>query len=155
MLDPGHQSGADPIAVEPGVTSGDCLDGFYQGTRRALSEQGRHSFTLTIERIDAATLGAVLALFERSVGIYAELIDINAYHQPGVEAGKQAARAVLDLQTRLVAALTATPQPLAALAATLAAEPVAVWQIARRLALLGRIRGATLDDPAHASFAAP
>ena len=155
VLDPGHHAGAAPIEVEPGVTSGDCLDGFYQGTRRALTEQGRHSLTLTIDRIDAATLGAVLALFERSVGIYAELIDINAYHQPGVEAGKQAARAVLDLQTRLVAALTAAPQPLATLAATLAAEPVAVWQIARRLALLGRIRGAALDDPAHASFAAP
>lgn len=98
----------------------------------------------------------VLALFERSVGIYAELIDINAYHQPGVEAGKQAARAVLDLQTRLVAALTAAPQPLTTLAATLAAKPVAVWQIARRLALLGRDPcGAALDDPAHASFAAP
>ena len=152
VLDPGVR---DPIEVEPGVTSGDCLDGFYQGTRRALADQGRPSLTLTLDRIDAATLGGVLALFERSVGLYAELIDINAYHQPGVEAGKLAARAVLDLQQRLIAALTAAPQTLEALATTLAAEPLALWQIARRLALLGRIGGDALADPAHARFAAP
>ena len=151
VLDPGVHN---PIEVEPGVTSGDCLDGFYQGTRRALAEQDRKSLTLTLERIDAATLGAVLALFERSVGLYAELIDINAYHQPGVEAGKLAARAVLDLQHRLVTALGPSPQSLEALATTLAAEPLALWQIARRLALLGRIRGESLADPAHARFAA-
>jgi glucose-6-phosphate isomerase len=33
----------------------------------------------------------VIALYERAVGLYAELVDINAYHQPGVEAGKLAA----------------------------------------------------------------
>ncbi|MBK7828255.1 hypothetical protein [Nannocystis sp.] len=145
----------DAIEVEPGVTSADCLDGFYQGTRRALAEQGRRSITLTLDRLDAPSLGAVLALFERSVGLYAELLDINAYHQPGVEAGKLAARAVLTLQRRLVAALGPTPQDLEGLAAALASEPLAVWQIARRLALAGRIRGEHLDDPAHARFAAP
>jgi hypothetical protein len=62
---------------------------------------------------------------------------------------------VLDLQQRLIAALTAAPQTLEALATTLAAEPLALWQIARRLALLGRIRGDALADPAHARFAAP
>ena len=56
---------------------------------------------------------------------------------------------------RLVAALGPTPQDLEGLAAALASEPLAVWQIARRLALAGRIRGEHLDDPAHARFAAP
>jgi glucose-6-phosphate isomerase len=42
-----------------------------------------------------------VALFERAVGLYGELIDINAYHQPGVEAGKKAAAKILDLQERL------------------------------------------------------
>ena len=154
VLDPGHHAGAAPIEVEPGVTSGDCLDGFYQGTRAALAERRRPSVTITLDRLDAPALGAVIALFERTVGLYAELIDVNAYHQPGVEAGKQAARAVLDLQLRLVAALGPEPQTVEALAGRLASEPVAVWQTARRLAALGRIRGESLADPARARFAA-
>jgi glucose-6-phosphate isomerase len=47
----------------------------------------------------------LIALYERAVGLYASLININAYHQPGVEAGKKAAAGVLDLQTRVLAAL--------------------------------------------------
>ena len=54
-------------------------------------------------RVDARTVGALIALFERAVGLYASLIHINAYHQPGVEAGKKAAAAVLALQARGVA----------------------------------------------------
>jgi len=60
----------------------------------------------TLRRFDAAALGALIALFERTVGLYAELIDINAYHQPGVEAGKKAAAEVLALQMRLEALLS-------------------------------------------------
>jgi len=39
------------------------------------------------------------------VGIYASLVNINAYHQPGVEAGKKAAGEVLALQKRLLTVL--------------------------------------------------
>lgn len=31
----------------------------------------------------------LIALFERAVSFYASLVNINAYHQPGVEAGKK------------------------------------------------------------------
>ncbi len=149
----GSKADRGAIEVEPGVTSGDCLDGFYQGTRNALADGGRRSVTITIDHLDAENLGAVLALFERTVGLYAELIDINAYHQPGVEAGKQAARTVLDLQGKLVAAVTSTPQTLAELAKTTGSEPFAVWQVARRLAHAGRLRAENLEDPARARFA--
>ncbi len=84
---------------------GDFLDGFLQGTRAALSEGGRQSITISLRKFDATALGALVALFERAVGFYAELIDINAYHQPGVEAGKQAAAEILDLQKQLEALL--------------------------------------------------
>lgn len=90
------------IEVEPGTTSGDYLSGFFQGTRRALSEQGRGSITITLEKLDAQSLGALIALYERAVGIYAELIGINAYHQPGVEAGKKAAAEVIALMRQIV-----------------------------------------------------
>jgi len=91
----------DSMEVDPGVTSGDYLFGFLYGTRKALSENGRESMTITVEKIDAATIGALIALFERTVGLYAALININAYHQPGVEAGKKAAGTVIELQKKV------------------------------------------------------
>ena len=80
------------IMVEPEVTSGDFLHGFYLGTRQALAEKGRESITITVKDVSPFTIGMLIALFERAVGLYASLININAYHQPGVEAGKKAAR---------------------------------------------------------------
>ena len=88
-----------------GECPGDFLDGFLQGTRSALTEGGRQSMTISMRRFDARRLGALIALFERAVGLYGELVNINAYHQPGVEAGKKAAAAILDLQGRVEAIL--------------------------------------------------
>jgi glucose-6-phosphate isomerase len=90
------------MEVEPGVTSGDYLSGFLQGTRRALHENGRESLTITLEMVSPENIGKLIALFERAVGLYASLINVNAYHQPGVEAGKKAAAAVIALQHRVL-----------------------------------------------------
>jgi glucose-6-phosphate isomerase len=51
-------------------------------------------------------------LYERAVGLYASLVNVNAYHQPGVEAGKKAAASILDLQTRVVAVLQKEKTPI-------------------------------------------
>ena len=94
------------LAVEPGATSGDYLSGFYQGTRAALFDNGRESLTITVEEVSPFTVGALIALYERAVGLYASLINVNAYHQPGVEAGKKAAGAVLKLQGEILELLS-------------------------------------------------
>ena len=91
----------DSIQTLKDENPGDALSGFLQGTRSALSEGGRQNLTISIERFDARALGALIALFERAVGLYGELVNINAYHQPGVEAGKKAAAEILELQARL------------------------------------------------------
>ncbi len=93
------------LQVEPGVTSGDFLSGFFLGTREALFEKGRQSITLTVREVSPFTVGMLIALFERAVGFYAALVNINAYHQPGVEAGKKAAGTVIALQGRVLAYL--------------------------------------------------
>jgi glucose-6-phosphate isomerase len=95
----------ESIEIENGVTSGDFLQGFLLGTRRALYEKGRTSLTITIDEVGPRTIGMLIAMYERAVGLYAHMININAYHQPGVEAGKKAAAAVLELQKRLLAEL--------------------------------------------------
>ncbi len=95
------------MAVEPGVTSGDYLSGFFQGTRRALHDSGRESITVTVPDTSADTVGKLIALYDRAVGFYGSLVNINAYHQPGVEAGKQAAAGVLEVQKKIVGHLKA------------------------------------------------
>lgn len=97
----------ESIQVEPGVTSGDYLLGFFLGTREALFENDRESMTITISEVSPRTLGVLVALYERAVGFYASLVGINAYHQPGVEAGKKAAGAVISLQRKLLQYLDA------------------------------------------------
>jgi glucose-6-phosphate isomerase len=95
----------ESIEVERDVTSGDFLTGFMLGTRQALYDNGRKSLTITVTDVSARSIGMLIALYERAVGLYASLINVNAYHQPGVEAGKKAAASILDLQRGLLAVL--------------------------------------------------
>jgi glucose-6-phosphate isomerase len=96
------------MEVEPGVTSGDFLNGFHQGTRQALFEKDRESITITVPEVSPQTVGKLIALYDRAVGFYGTLVNINAYHQPGVEAGKKAAAGVLDVQHKIMAGLKAS-----------------------------------------------
>jgi glucose-6-phosphate isomerase len=101
--------------------------------------------------VDARTVGGLIALFERAVGLYASLIGINAYHQPGVEAGKKAAASVLALQAKVLAALSDEPQPAdrLATAAGQADAVESVYLLLEHLAANGRAR---LVDPAAGTF---
>jgi glucose-6-phosphate isomerase len=140
----------ESIKVENDFTSGDYLHGFLLGTRRALYENGRPSMTVTIGDVSARSVGMLIALYERAVGLYASLVNINAYHQPGVEAGKKAAAAVLELQDTLMRALAeqdtngATCEELAA-AAGAPEEVETAFMILQRLAA-NPVRGVVQQD---------
>ncbi len=97
----------DPVFTEPDATSGDFLEGFFLGTRSALAENRRESITVTVNDVNPITVGLLIALFERAVALYASLINVNAYHQPGVQAGKEAADNVLDIQRKIIGFLKA------------------------------------------------
>ncbi len=99
------------VEIEPETTSGDYLIGFLLGTRQALYEKQRDSITITIPEVNETTVGALIALYERAVSIYASLVKINAYHQPGVEAGKKAAASVLQLQKEAIEVLKEAKEP--------------------------------------------
>lgn len=92
----------DELMVEPEVTSGDYLNGFLQGTRAALYEKNRESISLIMKDLSPFSVGVLIALYERAVGLYASLININPYHQPGVEAGKKAAGTVIECQHNIM-----------------------------------------------------
>lgn len=150
------ESGGEPVPVEPGVTAGDYLHGFLLGTREALFGNERQSMTLSVRRVDARNIGILIALFERAVGFYGSLVNINAYHQPGVEAGKKAAAAVLALQTKVAGALSATPQTAEQLAKAVGAgESVeTIFALLEHLAANGRAKMAGAQGPASMTFAA-
>lgn len=148
----------DPADLAPigGEYPGDFLDGFLQGTRSALSEGGRQSLSISLRRFDARGLGALVALFERAVGLYAELVNVNAYDQPGVEAGKKAAATILELQSRLEALLAdGQARSLETIQAELELpSPEAAFWILRHLCGNARGYGAEGDwsDPSGLAF---
>lgn len=97
-----NERDGETMEVESSITTGDYLQGFLLGTESALYENDRESMTLTLTEVNESTVGALIALYERAVGFYATLVGINAYHQPGVEAGKKAAGLVLDVQVQIL-----------------------------------------------------
>ncbi len=87
------------------IAMGDYLHGFLEGLSEALRGKNRQVIRIQIAKLGAAELGMLIALYERAVAMYAEYIHINAFHQPGVQAYKLAAKGVLALREKLNAAL--------------------------------------------------
>jgi glucose-6-phosphate isomerase len=123
------------VEVEDGITSGDYLGGFLRGTRNALYENGRESITLSISEVNAFNVGALIALYERAVGFYGSLVNVNAYDQPGVEAGKKAAAKLLQIQNRIRDTLSAHSSMTAEeIAQAIDADPEDVFHVLHHLA---------------------
>jgi glucose-6-phosphate isomerase len=97
----------------------------------------------------------LIALFERAVGLYATLVNINAYHQPGVEAGKKAATAFLKLMGEVRAALKTSGQTAEQIAATLAADPEDVYHLLNHLESNDQADGVFGEGPATDLFSLP
>ena len=147
------------IEVEPGITSGDFLQGFMLGTSAALFQNGRPSLTITLEGLNSQSLGALIALFERAVGLYASLIGINAYHQPGVEAGKRAAEDVIELSLKIQFHFKSHPEQQfsAASLAEILSEPtktVTIFKLLEHLAANGRVQKISVGKPFSVEFKA-
>ena len=148
--------GGRRFEVEEEITSGDYLQGFLRGTRSALYDNGRESITVSIPEVNAFNVGALIALYERAVGFYASLVNINAYDQPGVEAGKKAATRLLRLQQQAREQLRAGHGKTAEeIARSIAADPEDVFHVLRHLASNdSRIRVLPGDQPGDDQFSA-
>lgn len=153
----GRARDAAGMEVEPGYTSGDYLQGFLRGTRKALAQSGRESITLGISELNAFSLGMLVGLFERAVGFYATLVNVNAYHQPGVEAGKKAATEFLAQLGQVRAALPASGAGATAeeIAGSLGIDAEDAWHMLSHLAANGAANVTVEGDtPAGDRFAA-
>jgi glucose-6-phosphate isomerase len=121
----------DPTDTEPGGNLADHLFGGLVGSAMALRERGRPTIVIMLPDYDERSLGALVALYERAVGLYAELIDINAYHQTGID--KYTALPVLALQDEVLAHLAKAGEPMTAYAIADAAGHVADADVVHRL----------------------
>ncbi|MCU0240958.1 MAG: glucose-6-phosphate isomerase [Vicinamibacteria bacterium] len=81
-----------------GHSLGELLNAERQGTEVALSEAGRPNFTYSLPRISERVLGQLIYLFEFQTALSGELYGIDAFDQPGVEAGKIATYALMGRQ---------------------------------------------------------
>ena len=140
------------IQVDPGTYTADYLQGFLRGTRKALYESGRKSLTLSIPEVTPFQLGLLVALFERAVSFYASLVNINAYHQPGVEAGKKAAATFLQTLTTVRSNLTPTAKTAPQIATETATDPEDVYHCLTHLAANGQAQVSLGTTPAHDTF---
>jgi glucose-6-phosphate isomerase len=140
------------IEVEPGNSSADYLQGFLRGTRKALYESGRKSITISLPQVTPVTLGALIALFERAVSFYASLVNINAYHQPGVEAGKKAASLFLDLLSQVRSRLVSDAKNAEQIASEIDACPEDVYHCLSHLAANGEAQISLGANPAADTF---
>src|SRR5438477_4763893 len=143
--------------VESGVTSGDYLHGFLRGTRAALYEKGRESTTVSCPEANAFNIGAMIALYERAVGCYGSLVNINAYHQPGVEAGKKAATRLLQLQNEVRTKLSrGAGKSAEEIARAVDANPEDVFHVLQHLASNdSRVQIAKSEEPSDDKFSLP
>ena len=140
------------MKVEGDATTGDFLQGFLRGTRTALYEGGRDSLTVSLPQVTPYSVGALIALYERAVGFYATLVNINAYHQPGVEAGKKAAAVFLDLLGAVRSRLTSEAKNAQEVASETDADPEDVYHCLVHLSSNGEAQISLGATPAEDSF---
>jgi len=140
------------IEVEPGHTTTDYLQGFLRGTRKALYQSGRKSVTISINEVTPHSLGMLIGLFERAVTFYASLVNINAYHQPGVEAGKKAATDFLEIVNTVRGQLTGWEKTADDIAEATFSDPEEVYHALIHLAANGEAMHSEGKTPAEDAF---
>jgi len=64
-------------------------------TEYALLKEGKMNMTLTLPKTDPHTIGQLLYMLEAAVSYMGELMNVNAFDQPGVEEGKNVVYAML------------------------------------------------------------
>ncbi len=78
-----------------GKSFSDLIVAEQRGTEAALAAAGRPSMTLELTQVSPKTLGAFFFFLEMATVFAAKLYGVDAFDQPGVEAGKLAAFALL------------------------------------------------------------
>lgn len=87
------------VAFLGGKSLNQLIEAERQGTEYALYRSGRMNQTITLPQVNAYTLGQLMYFFQMATAYAGELLDIDAFNQPGVEESKIASYAVLGNQS--------------------------------------------------------
>ena len=144
------QQDALKLPIDGNIGMGDYLHGFFEGLCAALRNKGRQIITIRIPKLTEFELGQIIALYERTVAVYAEFININAFHQPGVQAYKLAAQTALTLREAVLKFLSEHPDFSGSAAALaehtgLSAQQVEISAILDRAAVNGEYVSRSID----------
>jgi glucose-6-phosphate isomerase len=83
------------LAFSEGKSFSRILNAEAQATRQTLDGLGRPTYEIRIPRLDAGSLGALLALYMDLTSAAGAAAGLNPYDQPGVELGKRILPALL------------------------------------------------------------
>ena len=93
---PGGYDDIPSLSFLKGHTFNELILTEQSATEYALNACQKWSRTITLSKLNANTLGQLLYFFEMETAFAGELMNINAYDQPGVEEGKNATYAMFD-----------------------------------------------------------
>lgn len=93
-----HDVDVKGVEYLEGHSFNEILNIEQQATALALKKLGRPSATLSLESLTPYSLGQLFLLFELAVVYLAEMFEIDAFNQPGVEEGKQMMYALMGRQ---------------------------------------------------------
>ncbi len=83
------------IAYLDGHTMGELIEAERRSTAAALRQAGRPTASIALPRLDARAMGELLMLLELATAYAGGLYGVNAFDQPGVEAGKRFTQGLL------------------------------------------------------------
>lgn len=84
-----HLEAGEPIKGYGGIRMTDIIHAERAATAESLKRQGCPNDTIYIPMRDAESLGELIVFFEAAVAMMGELLDVNAFDQPGVELSKK------------------------------------------------------------------
>jgi glucose-6-phosphate isomerase len=87
--------GHPEIAYLHGHTMGELIEAERRASEAALRKAGRPTVSIELPRLDARSVGELLMLLELATAYAGGLYGVNAFDQPGVEAGKRYAQGLL------------------------------------------------------------
>lgn len=85
----------DGLSHLGGKSMSEILGAELRGTRAALRHAGRPTSTWSFEVIEPEAIGGFIMAWEFITAVMGELLDVNAFDQPGVELGKKIAHGLL------------------------------------------------------------
>ncbi len=92
---PAREGFPEALSHLQGKTLSSLLAAELEGTARALADAGRPTSRWQFDDITPRHVGAFILAWEMITAVTGELLDINAFDQPGVELGKKIAHGLL------------------------------------------------------------